>query len=94
MLLGAAFINQMKCRNECRTAVVMLPVLVFCVFVQQVCAEEACCYDSVVFEGPPVTQQVLWPVHCVQGMWGAQLHPLLKVTTTITIEGILFFSLL
>ncbi|XP_033742330.1 nicotinamidase-like [Pecten maximus] len=34
--------------------------------------------DTVVFEGPPVTEQKLWPSHCVQGSWGAEIHPDLK----------------
>ena len=36
-------------------------------------------YDTVVFEGPPMTEQVLWAEHCVQGTWGAELHKDLKV---------------
>ena len=36
-------------------------------------------YDIVVFEGPPMTEQVLWAEHCVQGTWGAELHKDLKV---------------
>ena len=35
--------------------------------------------DTVVFQGPPVTEQVLWPRHCVQNSWGAELHKDLKV---------------
>ncbi|XP_069129306.1 nicotinamidase-like [Argopecten irradians] len=34
--------------------------------------------DTVVFEGPPATEQKLWPSHCVQGSWGAEIHPDLK----------------
>ena len=29
--------------------------------------------------GPPRTEQILWPRHCVQRTWGAELHPKLKV---------------
>ena len=36
-------------------------------------------YDVVVFEGPPKTEQILWPRHCVQESWGAELHKNLKV---------------
>uniref|UniRef100_T1JPC2 nicotinamidase n=1 Tax=Strigamia maritima TaxID=126957 RepID=T1JPC2_STRMM len=35
--------------------------------------------DTVIFEGPPVNEQILWPAHCIQGSWGAKLHPDLKV---------------
>ena len=31
--------------------------------------------------GPPRTEQILWPRHCVQRTWGAELHPRLKVAT-------------
>ena len=31
-------------------------------------------FQSVVFTGPPKTEQVLWPSHCVQNTWGAELH--------------------
>lgn len=30
--------------------------------------------ETVTFQGPPVTVQRLWPKHCVQNTWGAQLH--------------------
>merc|ERR1712227_492577 len=36
-------------------------------------------YDLVTFEGPPKMEQVLWPAHCVQDSWGAELHEDLKV---------------
>ena len=35
--------------------------------------------DIVEFPGPPKLNQTLWPDHCVQGSWGAQLHEDLKV---------------
>ncbi|TRY67685.1 hypothetical protein TCAL_02948 [Tigriopus californicus] len=35
--------------------------------------------DTVVFEGPPMTEQRLWPRHCVQNSWGAEFHKDLKV---------------
>ncbi|XP_075226775.1 nicotinamide amidase isoform X2 [Lycorma delicatula] len=44
-----------------------------------VTAEEAQLYDTVVFEGPPLMKQRLWPRHCVQDSWGAELHKELKV---------------
>ena len=37
-------------------------------------------FDSVVFEGPPVMEQKLWPAHAVQGTWGSELHKDLKVS--------------
>ena len=36
-------------------------------------------YDLVTFEGPPRTEQILWPRHCVQKTWGSQLHSHLKL---------------
>ncbi|ODN03138.1 Pyrazinamidase/nicotinamidase [Orchesella cincta] len=36
-------------------------------------------FDVVVFEGPPLMEQKLWPRHCVQKSWGAQLQDDLKV---------------
>ena len=44
-------------------------------------AEDAQTYDTVVFEGvngQPMKQR-LWPRHCVQESWGAELHKDLKV---------------
>ncbi|KAI1282049.1 Nicotinamidase [Halotydeus destructor] len=35
--------------------------------------------DIVTFEGPPRTVQKLWPKHCVQNSWGAELHPELEI---------------
>ncbi len=35
--------------------------------------------DTVVFAGPPPTEQKLWPAHCIQGSWGSELHRDLKV---------------
>ena len=45
----------------------------------QIPSEKATIRDTVVFEGPPTVEQKLWPAHCVQGSWGAELHPDLKV---------------
>ena len=42
-------------------------------------AEKAELYQTVVFSGPPRTEQVLWPRHCVQNTWGAEMHRDLKV---------------
>jgi nicotinamidase-related amidase len=40
-------------------------------------------YDTVIFEGDGKTytkmDQTLWPRHCVQESWGAELHKDLKV---------------
>ncbi|CAL8144769.1 unnamed protein product [Orchesella dallaii] len=43
--------------------------------------KEARVFDVVIFEGPNQTiiEQKLWPKHCVQDTWGAQLHEELKV---------------
>lgn len=35
-------------------------------------------YDTVLFDEGQMEQK-LWPVHCVQNSWGAQLHPKLKI---------------
>ena len=44
----------------------------------QVTAADVKVFDKVVFDSP-VREQTLWPPHCVQESWGAQLHPDLKV---------------
>uniref|UniRef100_A0A1B6M159 nicotinamidase n=1 Tax=Graphocephala atropunctata TaxID=36148 RepID=A0A1B6M159_9HEMI len=44
-----------------------------------VSAENAKVYDTVTFEGPPMMKQRLWPRHCVQDSWGAELHKDLKI---------------
>merc|ERR1711981_265546 len=31
-------------------------------------------FDKVVFTGPPKTDQILWPRHCVQESWGSEFH--------------------
>lgn len=36
-------------------------------------------FDTVIFAGPPPMKQRLWPRHCVQDSWGAELHKDLKV---------------
>ncbi|RVE52563.1 hypothetical protein evm_002682 [Chilo suppressalis] len=43
-----------------------------------VSADKAQAYDTVVFAGPPPMKQRLWPRHCVQDTWGADLHKDLK----------------
>lgn len=49
----------------------------------KVSAEEAKVMDTVRFAAETweggYYEQILWPRHCVQGTWGAQLHPDLKV---------------
>ncbi|XP_052278204.1 nicotinamidase-like isoform X2 [Dreissena polymorpha] len=42
-------------------------------------AEDAKVYDVVEFDGPPRTEQKLWPKHCVTNTWGSELHPDLKI---------------
>ncbi|KAL1462434.1 hypothetical protein WDU94_014268, partial [Cyamophila willieti] len=44
-----------------------------------VSAEDAQTYDTVVFDGAMPMKQRLWPRHCVQDSWGAELHKDLKV---------------
>ncbi|KAL3282963.1 hypothetical protein HHI36_006121 [Cryptolaemus montrouzieri] len=44
-----------------------------------VAANEAKVFDTVVFDGDPPMYQKLWPKHCVQNSWGAELHKDLKV---------------
>ncbi|XP_050439318.1 nicotinamidase [Adelges cooleyi] len=44
-----------------------------------VSAEDAKPFDTVVFEGCPKIKQRLWPKHCIQDSWGAQLYKDLKV---------------
>lgn len=44
-----------------------------------VTAEEAQTYDTVTFDGPHLMKQRLWPRHCVQDSWGAELHKDLKI---------------
>ena len=52
----------------------------------QVAADKAEIYDTVVFSTPPrVTEQQLWPKHCVQETWGAELHPQLKVRVGVAV---------
>ncbi|XP_026676535.1 uncharacterized protein LOC103505402 [Diaphorina citri] len=41
--------------------------------------EDAQTYDTVVFDGDTPIRQRLWPRHCVQDSWGAELHKDLKV---------------
>ncbi|XP_077274621.1 nicotinamide amidase isoform X2 [Temnothorax americanus] len=41
--------------------------------------EAARVYDTVTFQGPPLLKQRLWPRHCVQDSWGAELHKDLKI---------------
>jgi len=42
-------------------------------------SKEPTLYGTVTFEGPPRMDQVLWPRHCVQESWGAELHKDLKL---------------
>ena len=36
--------------------------------------EDATLFSNVIFQGPPRTDQTLWPRHCVQGTEGADFH--------------------
>lgn len=49
-----------------------------------VSAEEAQTYDTVTFDGPHLMKQRLWPRHCVQDSWGAELHKDLKIVENST----------
>ncbi|XP_037730131.1 uncharacterized protein LOC119560647 isoform X2 [Drosophila subpulchrella] len=42
-------------------------------------SDSAQVFDTVIFAGPPPMKQRLWPRHCVQDSWGAELHKDLKV---------------
>ena len=61
--------------------------LPFFPFLQIQDATKAHTSDTVVFAGPPVTEQVLWPRHCVQESWGAEFHKDLKVITNSDCGG-------
>lgn len=36
-------------------------------------------FDTVIFDGNPPIKQRLWPKHCIQDTWGAELHKDLKI---------------
>ncbi|KAK9869708.1 hypothetical protein WA026_003447 [Henosepilachna vigintioctopunctata] len=42
-------------------------------------AQDAKIMDTVIFDGEPPMKQTLWPKHCVQNTWGAELHKDLKI---------------
>ncbi|XP_071787032.1 uncharacterized protein [Asterias amurensis] len=42
-------------------------------------AEDARMLDTVVFDRMPLVDQTLWPVHCIEGTYGAEFHPDLKI---------------
>lgn len=42
-------------------------------------ADSAKIRDTVVFDGVPPIKQQLWPSHCVQDTWGAELHKDLNI---------------
>lgn len=42
-------------------------------------ADSVKAYETVIFDGSPPIKQRLWPRHCVQDSWGAELHKELKV---------------
>ncbi|XP_041359539.1 nicotinamidase-like [Gigantopelta aegis] len=45
----------------------------------KVSSDDAKVGDTVVFRGPPITEQCLWPTHCVQNSKGAEIHCDLKI---------------
>lgn len=49
-----------------------------CKFKLKKLAAKAQVFDTVLFDDGQVEQK-LWPTHCVQNSWGAQLHPKLKI---------------
>ncbi|XP_065065052.1 nicotinamidase-like [Rhopilema esculentum] len=42
-------------------------------------ADHAKMYDFVIYGGDKPQEQILWPVHCEQGSWGAKLHEDLQI---------------
>lgn len=42
-------------------------------------APDARTFDTVIFDGPVPTLQLLWPAHCIQNTWGSQLHDELNI---------------
>lgn len=42
-------------------------------------ADHAKVMDTVIFDGSPPIKQRLWPKHCIQESWGAELHKDLKI---------------
>lgn len=49
-----------------------------------VATENAKTFDTVIFDTTPPVEQKLWPRHCVQNTWGADLHGDLKVVDGAT----------
>ena len=41
---------------------------------QKTVASQCTVGDTVIFTGPPKTEQKLWPGHCVQESWGSNFH--------------------
>ena len=63
------------------------------VYLFQITEPDKCnLYDTVVFEGPPKTEQTLWPRHCVQESWGAELHKDLKVRVDMAWQKLIIHS--
>lgn len=48
-------------------------------------AESAQVRDTVTFDGVPPVKQTLWPAHCIQDSWGAELHKDLKIHNDVII---------
>lgn len=59
-----------------------------------VTAENAKTYDTVIFAGPPPMKQRLWPRHCVQDTWGAELHKDLKVVPTKKKQPLIYYTII
>lgn len=53
-----------------------------------VTADNAKVFDTIIFDGDPPIVQRLWPKHCVQNSWGAELHKNLKVNSHKFYRGI------
>lgn len=58
----------------------------FCFFINReldesspISRDNAKLYDTVIFKGKYQLEQRLWPRHCVQDSWGAELHKDLKI---------------
>ena len=47
--------------------------------------------DTVVFTGPPKTEQKLWPAHCIQESWGSEFHKDLIVSFNFNSIGTLLY---
>ena len=53
---------------------VMVTFFTILLIFQKTVASQCTVGDTVVFTGPPKTEQKLWPGHCVQESWGSNFH--------------------